>query len=136
MADDGDTVHYDGPTGGWGSLKGIAETFARELTNPGALETLRRQNKPGGFMCVSCAWGKPAKPTFAGILANLRPGVTEVYVHPVEDGPELRGYDPDHPQIRVDDFALMTDPEVPAMIAAAGATLISFAPLRDLQRAG
>ncbi|MEO7691428.1 MAG: FdhF/YdeP family oxidoreductase [Sphingomonas sp.] len=62
MADDGDTVHYDGPTGGWGSLKGIAETFARELTNPGALETLRRQNKSGGFMCVSCAWGKPAKP--------------------------------------------------------------------------
>ena len=62
MADDGDTVHYDGPTGGWGSVKGIAETFARELTTPGALETLRRQNKAGGFMCVSCAWGKPAKP--------------------------------------------------------------------------
>lgn len=62
MADEGDTVHYDGPTGGWGSLKGIAETFARELTAPGALDTLRRQNKPGGFMCVSCAWGKPAKP--------------------------------------------------------------------------
>jgi len=85
---------------------------------------------------MTSTWGKPAKPTFADILANLRPGVTEVYVHPVEDGPELRGYDPDHPQIRVDDFALMTDPELPAMIRAAGATLISFAPLRDLQRAG
>jgi predicted glycoside hydrolase/deacetylase ChbG (UPF0249 family) len=85
---------------------------------------------------MTSTWGKPAKPTFADILAHLRPGVTEVYVHPVEDGPELRGYDPDHPQIRVDDFALMTDPELPGMIAAAGATLISFAPLRELQRAG
>lgn len=83
---------------------------------------------------MTSTWGKPAKPAFADILANLRPGVTEVYVHPVEDGPELRGYDPDHPQIRVDDFALMTDPELPQMIAASGATLISFAPLRDLQR--
>jgi molybdopterin-dependent oxidoreductase alpha subunit len=62
MADDSDTVHYEGPTGGWGSVKGIAETFARELSTPGAFETLRRQNKAGGFMCVSCAWGKPAKP--------------------------------------------------------------------------
>lgn len=27
-----------------------------------AARTLQRQNKPGGFMCVSCAWAKPAKP--------------------------------------------------------------------------
>ena len=85
---------------------------------------------------MTSTWGKPAKATFADILNRLRPGVTEIYVHPVEDGPELRAYDPDHPQIRVDDFALMTDPDLPGMIAAAGATLISFAPLRDLQRAG
>ena len=80
-------------------------------------------------------WGKPARETFAGILAGLRPGVTEVYVHPVEDGPELRAYDPDHPQIRVDDLACLTDPDLPALVAASGAHLISFAPLRDLQRA-
>jgi len=80
-------------------------------------------------------WGQPAKATFAGILAGLRPGVTEVYLHPVEDGPELRGYDPDHPQVRVDDLACLTDPELPALVGASGATLISFAPLRDLQRA-
>jgi len=85
---------------------------------------------------LTTTWGRPAKPAFVDILARLRPGVTEVYVHPVEDGAELRGYDPDHPQIRVDDHALLTDPELPAMIAAAGATLISFAPLRELQRAG
>jgi predicted glycoside hydrolase/deacetylase ChbG (UPF0249 family) len=80
-------------------------------------------------------WGAPAKETFAGILRDLRPGVTEIYVHPVEDGPELRGYDPDHPQIRVDDLALLTDLELPALVAAAGARLINFAPLRELQRA-
>jgi molybdopterin-dependent oxidoreductase alpha subunit len=63
MAKDEDgTVHYDGAEGGWGSLRGIAETALRELPTPGALGTLRRQNKVKGFMCVSCAWGKPANP--------------------------------------------------------------------------
>ena len=57
-----DTVEYEGPSGGWGSLRGIAATMARELSAPGALSTLRRQNKAGGFMCVSCAWGKPKHP--------------------------------------------------------------------------
>ena len=80
-------------------------------------------------------WGAPAKATFAAILDGLRPGVTEIYVHPVEDGPELRAYDPDHPQVRVDDLACLTDPELPTLIAASGAQLISFAALRDLQRA-
>lgn len=57
-----DTVHYDGPAGGWGSLKGITRIFGKELDSPAVLETLRWQNKPGGFMCVSCAWTKPAHP--------------------------------------------------------------------------
>jgi molybdopterin-dependent oxidoreductase alpha subunit len=60
--DDDSTVHYDGPTGGWGSVKGITQVFAKERPRPGALETLQQQNKPGGFMCVSCAWTKPASP--------------------------------------------------------------------------
>jgi molybdopterin-dependent oxidoreductase alpha subunit len=57
-----DTVHYDGAEGGWGSVRGIVQTAWRERTVPGALDTLRRQNKVKGFMCVSCAWAKPAKP--------------------------------------------------------------------------
>ena len=84
---------------------------------------------------TATTWASPARPTFERILARLRPGVTEVFVHPVEDGPELRGYDLKEPDIRVDDHALLTDPELPGLIAAAGATLISFAPLRDLMRA-
>ena len=62
MADEKDTAHYAGSAGGWGSVRGMTEVFARERPRPSVLDTLRRQNKPGGFMCVSCAWGKPAKP--------------------------------------------------------------------------
>jgi len=56
------TVHYEGPVGGWGSMRGITQIFGKEWPTPAALETLGRQNKPGGFMCVSCAWTKPANP--------------------------------------------------------------------------
>ena len=58
--EDGATVEYDGPAGGWGSLKGIAQIFGKEWDTPAALETLMRQNKPKGFMCTSCSWAKPA----------------------------------------------------------------------------
>ena len=62
--DDGpiEEAHYDGPAGGWAALREIARIFGKEWDSPAALETLRRQNKPGGFMCVSCAWTKPAHP--------------------------------------------------------------------------
>tara|TARA_R110000868_G_scaffold410896_1_gene700764 strand:+ start:18324 stop:20600 length:2277 start_codon:yes stop_codon:yes gene_type:complete len=62
MADSADPVEYGGSSGGWGSVRGMIGTLARELSSPGALETLRNQNKPGGFMCTSCAWGKPKHP--------------------------------------------------------------------------
>jgi hypothetical protein len=84
---------------------------------------------------TATTWGRPSREAFTTILSRLRPGVTEVFVHPVEDGPELRGYDLREAQIRVDDHALLIDPELPGLIAEAGATLISFAPLRDLVRA-
>lgn len=54
------TVTYDGPAGGWGSLQGISQIFGREWSSPAAIETLMRQNKPKGFICVSCSWAKPA----------------------------------------------------------------------------
>jgi molybdopterin-dependent oxidoreductase alpha subunit len=56
------TVHYDGASGGWGSLEGISKVMARERPNPGVLDTLRQQNKAGGYMCSSCAWAKPKDP--------------------------------------------------------------------------
>lgn len=48
--------------GGWGSLKGLIGTFAESHSSTRALSILRKQNKPGGVMCSSCAWAKPAKP--------------------------------------------------------------------------
>ena len=62
MADEKETVHYSGAEGGWGSVRGIAETALREKPSLAAVNTLRRQNKVEGFMCVSCAWTKPAQP--------------------------------------------------------------------------
>ncbi len=57
-----DTPHYEEPTGGWGSLKGMLQVLRLERPDAGVVETLMRQNKPGGHMCTSCAWTKPADP--------------------------------------------------------------------------
>lgn len=57
-----ESIQYEGPAGGWGSLKGMSQVFARELATPAVIETLMRQNKAGGYMCSSCAWGKPKEP--------------------------------------------------------------------------
>ncbi len=53
---------YKGPAGGYGSLRSVGEILLREGVAVGGAETLMHQNKPDGYMCVSCAWGKPAKP--------------------------------------------------------------------------
>ncbi|WP_420137691.1 FdhF/YdeP family oxidoreductase [Sphingomonas sp.] len=62
MAKKQDIAHYDGPAGGFGSLSGIAKVYGKEWNSPAIAAELYRQNKPDGFACVSCAWGKPAKP--------------------------------------------------------------------------
>ena len=61
---------YTGPAGGWGSLKSVANVSRRERLSPVALLELGRQNKPHGFACVSCAWGKPAHPHPAEFCEN------------------------------------------------------------------
>ncbi|WP_333587952.1 FdhF/YdeP family oxidoreductase [Phenylobacterium sp.] len=59
---------YEGPAGGWGSLSGMAKVVLRSGDLP--VDQLMRQNKPGGFMCVSCAWAKPAEPHPAEFCEN------------------------------------------------------------------
>lgn len=68
--------------------------------------------------------------------ADLRPGVTELFLHPATDGPELRALAPDWER-RVEDAAILA-PGGPlaATLERAGAHLISYRALRDLQRAG
>ncbi|MDB5512605.1 MAG: CbbBc protein, partial [Enterovirga sp.] len=53
---------YLDPAGGWGSAKSLAEYLTREHIPVSGAALLMKQNKPDGFMCVSCAWSKPAKP--------------------------------------------------------------------------
>lgn len=65
-----DTPFYNHPTGGWGSLKGIARLLKQERPDPGVLQTLSRMNKPGGHMCTSCAWTKPPNPGLAEFCEN------------------------------------------------------------------
>ncbi|RDJ03266.1 FdhF/YdeP family oxidoreductase [Rhizobium grahamii] len=50
-----------GPAGGWGSAKSVTEIVLREHIPFSGPSLLRHQNKPEGYMCVSCAWAKPAK---------------------------------------------------------------------------
>ncbi len=54
-----DTIEYSGPSGGWGSVRGIVSGFFNDKPSIDALKTLAVQNKPGGVMCVSCSWSKP-----------------------------------------------------------------------------
>ena len=72
MADQDDVVikDYKGAAGGWGSMQGMAHVLPEEKIGPEARDALRRQNKPDGVMCVSCAWGKPGKPHIAEFCEN------------------------------------------------------------------
>ena len=53
---------YNAPAGGWGSLNAVMHILTQEEVAILGSEILLKQNKPGGFMCVSCSWAKPAKP--------------------------------------------------------------------------
>ncbi|MBC7800389.1 MAG: FdhF/YdeP family oxidoreductase [Gemmatimonadaceae bacterium] len=53
---------YDGPAGGWGSVRSLGSILSKEGIPASGTLVLTRQNKPRGFQCVSCAWMKPADP--------------------------------------------------------------------------
>lgn len=79
--------------------------------------------------------GVGSRRTIERAVIDLAPGVTEVYVHPAIDTPELRSFAPDWAG-RVDDYHLVTyDGELRTMLHRAGVKLIGFRELRELQRA-
>jgi molybdopterin-dependent oxidoreductase alpha subunit len=53
---------YSSPAGGWGSVQSLARSLTRQFVPVSGSRVLFHQNKPDGFMCVSCAWAKPADP--------------------------------------------------------------------------
>jgi chitin disaccharide deacetylase len=79
-------------------------------------------------------WGRDARQVLLDKLPRLRPGVSEIYLHPVADGPELRAYDDKAADVRAADYACLLDEAVGAAIEAAGVRRIGFRPLRELQR--
>ena len=78
-----------------------------------------------------------SRQTFESDLATLRPGVTEMHLHPAVDSAELRSLASDDWDARVDDYRMICDETwVSEAIASAGATLIGYRPLRELARSG
>jgi hypothetical protein len=68
-------------------------------------------------------------------VGDLRPGVTEVLLHPAIDTPELRALAPDWAG-RVDDHDYVVhDGGLRTVIERSGVRLIGYRQLRDVQRA-
>ena len=61
---------YEGPAGGWGSVRSLMRHIRKQGAYSAAPLMMRHQNKPGGFGCVSCAWAKPEKPHLAEFCEN------------------------------------------------------------------
>ena len=53
MADPDNLPHASGPSGGWGSMKGMSRSYRDAKPEPTVLKSLARMNKPKGVMCVS-----------------------------------------------------------------------------------
>ena len=88
---------------------------------------------PDNFVYVN---GVGSRRAIENALFDLRPGVTEMYVHPATDTPELRAIGTDW-AARVDDLHLVChDVRLRTMIDRAGVVLIGWRELRELQRAG
>jgi chitin disaccharide deacetylase len=75
-----------------------------------------------------------AKTVWEGIIKNLKPGVTELYIHASAPGDELKTIT-DTWKLRNAEYELFTnDPEIKNLIQAEGIILIGYKPLFDLQR--
>ena len=86
---------------------------------------------PDSFVYVN---GVGSRATLAAVAGSLRPGVTELYVHPAVDTPELRAIT-DRWEARVDDLDLVAPGGALAdALSASGARLIGWRGLRELMR--
>ena len=85
---------------------------------------------PDHLMYYSGVGGRAA---FESLLADVQPGVTEIFLHPATDHSELRALAPDW-EHRVDDHRLLTSGELIEKLESAGITLIGWRELRELQR--
>lgn len=68
--EEGTQAEYSGPEGGYGSVRSASEFLFRERVAIKGSRVLTVQNKPPGYMCLSCAWAKPARPQPAEFCEN------------------------------------------------------------------
>jgi predicted glycoside hydrolase/deacetylase ChbG (UPF0249 family) len=76
-----------------------------------------------------------ARRTIERILFDLRPGVTEVYLHPAVDTDELRSSHPDWASRVEDHVTLCQDRAFADLLTRAGVVRVGYRELRALQRA-
>lgn len=70
---------------------------------------------------------------WTNVLRQLKPGVSELYVHAAVDAPEMRALGDTWAQ-RAADFAFFTTASTQALIRDLGIILIGYRPIRELQR--
>jgi len=68
-------------------------------------------------------------------LIGLKPGVTELYIHPAKDSEELRAITENWPG-RHNEYLVFQDPEVKEVLVRENIKIISWKNLRDVQRRG
>ena len=51
---------YEGPAGGWGALKAVAEAIRGQMAPVQETHGLLTMNQPHGFDCPGCAWPSQA----------------------------------------------------------------------------
>jgi len=89
---------------------------------------------PGEFACTEPKAPEEARAYYECILRALRPGtVTELYLHPALDGPELRSVTGSYLRRQADYDWLVAD-RTRALIDELGIKLVGYRAIRDLQR--
>ena len=70
---------------------------------------------------------------WSGVLRNLQPGVTDVYVHPAKPWPEIEALAADAAK-RIASSIFFASSETDALLTTLGVHRIGYRPIRDLQR--
>ncbi len=72
-------------------------------------------------------------PVFEKVLRQLKPGVTEIYIHPSIDSPELKNITATH-DIRYAEYQWVMSRQLKKLIKRLGIKLISYKPLMELMQ--
>jgi predicted glycoside hydrolase/deacetylase ChbG (UPF0249 family) len=101
---------------------------------------LRKQLEEDGILCPDYLIhggrksGESVTDYWHRMLKDLKPGVTELYIHAALAGDEMR-FITNSWQERATEYELFTkDPEIRRLLESQGVKRIGFRPLRDLQR--